>query len=204
MKTMTPLSVMMAFLMPSGLMSQIATPALYKQVAPAIVLIATNRGGGTGFIVRSDGVIVTALHVVRDATVVRVSTSSGDVFDQVGLLYEDERKDLALLKIFGFDLPVVKLGNSNNAAVGQSIVVVGNPLATQKLQATLSTGVISGIRDFEEGYNVLQITAAISPGSSGAPILSDDGSVIGVAAFKLLGGESLNFGIPINYVRGFL
>ena len=79
---------------------------IYKQTAPAIVLVKTERGGGTGFIVKPDGVIVTAWHVVDGATKVGIKTQAGEVYDQVFLLAKDERKDLALLKIAGFDLPV--------------------------------------------------------------------------------------------------
>ncbi len=183
---------------------QLSTSAIYKQTAPATVLIRTEKGAGTGFIVEPDGVIVTAWHVVDDVNKVEIQTQSGEVYDQVYLLSKDERKDIAILKIPAFDLSIVTLGNSNEVDPGTPIIVIGNPLGIEELQTTVTDGIVSGIRVLEEGHQVIQISAPISPGNSGGPVISDKGEVVGVAAFKIIGGENLNFAIPINYVRGLL
>jgi len=87
---------------------------------------------------------------------------------------------------------------------GDRIIVIGNPFASEKLQTSMSDGIVAGIRDFDWGYKVIQLTAPISPGNSGGPVLSAKGKAVGIAALKLVGGENLNFAIPINYVRGML
>jgi len=198
------LSVVTAILGLSTALSQSPASEVYKKTAPATVLIRTEVGGGTGFIVQPDGVIATAWHVIEGAASVGIKTQSGEIYDQVYLLAKDERRDIALLKIAGFDLPVVELGNSNNLNPGDHIVVIGNPLAVEELQTSVSDGIVSGIRDLDQGFRVIQLTAPISPGNSGGPVLSENGQVVGVAVFKVTGGESLNFAVPINYVRGLL
>ena len=177
---------------------------VYEHVSPATVLIKTGDGAASGFIVRSNGTIVTAFHVVDGADRVAVKTKSGEIFDNDVLLAKDGRRDIAIIKVPGFQLPAVDLGNSNELQPGQHIIVIGNPLGLEELRATVTDGIISGIRDFGSGYRVIEITAAISPGNSGGPALNDQGKVIGVAVFKLVSGESLNFAVPINYVRGLL
>jgi hypothetical protein len=177
---------------------------IYERVSPATVLIKTEDSAGTGFIVRPDGTIVTAFHVIDGATRVGIKTGSGEIFDNLSLLVKDERRDIAIIKIPGFELPAVELGNSNDVQPGQPIFVVGNPLGAEELQSTITDGIVSGIRDFGEGYKVIQISAPISRGNSGGPVLDDKGRVIGVAVFKIVAGESLNFAVPINYVRGLL
>lgn len=177
---------------------------IYERVSPATVLIKTENSAGTGFIVRPDGTIVTAFHVIDGATRVGIKTGSGEIFDNLSLLVKDERRDIAIIKIPGFELPTVELGNSNDVQPGQPIFVVGNPLGAEELRSTMTDGIVSGIRDFGEGYKVIQISAPISKGNSGGPVLDDKGRVIGVAVFKIVAGESLNFAVPINYVRGLL
>lgn len=177
---------------------------VYQKAASAIVLIKTDKGVGTGFIVAPNGVIATALHVVDGATRVAVKTSSGDIYDDVSLLAKDERRDLAILKVSGFDFSIVKLANSNDIKPGDQVIVIGNPLGAEQLQTSITDGIISGVRDLGDGYKVIQITAPVSPGNSGGPAFSSSGDVIGVVVFKLREGESLNFAVPINYVRGML
>lgn len=177
---------------------------VYKRVSPAVVLIGTDKGSGTGFIIDSSGIIVTALHVVDSASKVAIKIQSGDVFDDVSLLLKDERKDIAILKINGFGLPAINLGNSNNVNPGDQVIVIGNPLGTELLKTSISDGIVSGIRDLGNGYKIIQITAPVSPGNSGGPALSINGEVIGIVVFRIREGESLNFAVPINYVRGML
>ncbi len=177
---------------------------VYEKASAGIVLIKTDKGAGTGFTVSGDGTIVTARHVVDGATKVAIKTQSGDIYDDVSIVAEDERRDIAILKINGFDLPIVSLGNSNDVKPGDRIFVIGNPLGAEKLKASISDGIVSGLRDLEEGYKVLQLTAPVSPGNSGGPVLNESGQAIGIIVFRLREGENLNFAVPINYVRGLL
>jgi hypothetical protein len=113
----------------------------------------------------------------------------------------DARRDLAILKIKGFNLPVVELGNSDEVAQGARVVVIGNPMG---LENSVSDGLWSGARDTGAGYKLQQMTAPISPGSSGGPVFDIRGRVIGVATLSLVEGQNLNFFVPINYARGLI
>ena len=180
---------------------------IVKKLAPAVVLIkgTTEHGDvlGTGFIISSDGKIATNLHVIRDLRNGGVQLASGDKFDLLSVQAFDERKDIAIIKIPGFDLPTVTLGNSNNVQVGEPVMIVGSPLG---LQGSVMSGVISSIRDEPSGggFKVLQTDAAASPGNSGGPLINREAEVIGIVTFKIVGGENLNFAIPVNYLRGLM
>jgi hypothetical protein len=174
---------------------------------PSVVTIRVKtpqgEASGSGFIVRSDGTIVTNVHVLRDATAVSVRLQNGDVFDQVQVRGFDERKDIAIIHVAGFGLPTVSLGDSETLKPGQRVVIIGNPLGM--LEGSVSTGVVSGIRPMD-GYKVVQTDATANPGNSGGPMLDDAGAVVGIVSFKLGQdrAENLNFAIPINYARGLL
>jgi hypothetical protein len=186
------------------------SPSIVAKDSPAVVLIKGESSTGTvlgsGLIISGDGKIATNLHVIRDLRNAGVQLASGEIFDAVSVLAFDDRKDLAILKIAGFDLPIVELGNSNGVKIGERVVVIGSPLG---LQGSVTTGVVSAIRDdpFGSGAKVIQTDASVNPGNSGCPLLNDRGQAIGVVTFnvKRAGqGEGLNFAMPINYVRGML
>ncbi len=178
-----------------------------KRVTPAVVLIrgTTDAGEviGSGFVLSPDGQIATNLHVIRDLKAGGIQLASGEIYDSFTVLAFDERKDIALIQIAGFDLPSTELGNSNEVQAGDSIVVIGSP---RGLQGTLTVGVVSAIRDDPggRGFRVVQIDAAVNPGNSGGPVLNQGGQVIGIATFGTKDSEGLNFAIPINYVRGLM
>ena len=167
---------------------------------PAVVVIETDEGLASGFIIKPDGIIVTNNHVVANAKEMAVEFASGEVYRNVYLLSSDPIDDLAFLKIEAVDLPTIPLGNSNDVRVGEEVLLVGAP---KGLEQTVSNGLISGIR-LREGVRVLQTSAAASPGSSGGPLLNRSGEAVGVMSFKVINGENLKFTIPINYVRGKL
>ena len=178
---------------------------LAARVTPAVVLIdvstAADTRQGSGFLVNADGRILTNYHVIRDARTARVKLSSGDVYEEVQVLAGDERRDIAILQIAGFELPFLELGNSDSVRVGAQVVLVGSPLG---LENTVSTGIVSGRRQEPEGYQLLQISAPASRGSSGGAVLGPRGQVVGIAVSQIGGGQNLNFAIPINYARGLL
>ena len=186
------------------------TASIAAKVSPAVVLIKGASGDGTvqgsGLIVSPDGKIATNLHVVRDLKTAGVQLASGEIFDSFSVLAFDERSDLAILRIAGFDLPTIELGNSNDVKTGERVVAIGSPLG---LQGTVTAGVVSAIRDdpFGSGAKVIQTDASVNPGNSGGPLLNDRGQAIGVVTFNVKRGgqgEGLNFAMPINYVRGML
>ncbi len=175
-----------------------------KRTIPAVVVIksqtAKGQGTASGFVVDPSGTIVTNFHVIEGATALAVKLASGDVYDQVRVRAFDQRKDLAVIQIPAFGLPTVPLGNSDGLSVGEPVVLVGNPMG---LEASVSSGLVSGIRD-AGGFRVIQTDAAANPGNSGGPLVNAQGQVVGVLSFKLRGSESLNFVIPVNYVRGLI
>lgn len=198
-------SVAVLLLVPFVATAQMTPADIAKKAIPAVVFIKglTNDGKevtGSGFIVDPAGVIVTNLHVVQGLKTAAVKLANGDVYDQVQVKAFDERKDLAVIQIQGFSLPILELGNSDEVQPGAPVTLVGNPLG---LEGSVSTGVVSGIRN-EGGFRVIQTDAAANPGNSGGPLLDGQGKVVGVLTFKLGGAESLNFCIPINYARGML
>lgn len=176
-----------------------------KKATPAVVVIkcrsSRDESLGTGFIISTDGKIATALHIIRDADSCGVRMSNGETFATVSVLGFDDRRDLAIIKVPGFDLPVLDLGNSNDVAQGDSAVLIGSP---QGLQNSVTAGIVSAVRDLPQGIKVIQTDAAANPGNSGGPLLNGRAQVIGVLDFKLGGAENLNFALPINYVRGML
>ena len=119
----------------------------------------------------------------------------------MSVLAIDERRDLAIIKIAGMDLPVCEMGNSNDVNVGEPVVIVGSP---RGLEGTVTAGILSSLRDSGNGFKVLQTDAAINPGNSGGPLLNSKGHAIGVISFKLRSSEGLNFAIPIDYVIGLM
>jgi S1-C subfamily serine protease len=172
-----------------------------ERAKAAVAVITTEKGQGSGFFVEPNGILVTNHHVIADAQEILVKLASGEVFRRAFLLVDDQSRDLAILKVEATDLPVIPLGNSNDAKLAQEVLLLGAP---QGLEQTVSSGLISSIRLTDAGSRVIQTTAAASPGSSGGPLLLADGTAIGVLAFSVVQGQNLNFAIPVNYVRGML
>jgi S1-C subfamily serine protease len=178
-----------------------------KKIAPAVVLVTgvTDEGKtlGSGFVITSDGKIATNLHVIHNLRSGGVQLASGEKFYSFSVLAFDERKDIAVIKIAGFDLPTVPLGNSNSVQVGEPVLTMGSPLG---LQGSVTTGVVSSMRDdpFGGGFKMIQTDASVNPGNSGGPLVNQKGEVVGIVRYKIGGTENLNFAIPVNYLRGMI
>lgn len=205
----TPCSTLLFILLSSVGLGQgsSASTDMVERASKSVVLFKGITVGGTvlgsGFVISADGKIATNLHVIRDMKSGGVQLASGEVFDSFKVLAFDDRKDLAIVKVPGFDLPTIDLGNSNDVRPGEAVMAIGSP---QGLQGTVTAGVVSAIRDdpFSGGYKVIQTDAASNPGNSGGPLLNSKGQVIGVITSKLRASEGLNFAVPINYVRGLM
>lgn len=211
----SPVAILLIFLAGTPILAQdvesgtevspISLDRLAEAATRAAVLIdvrtAVDSRQGSGFIVHADGIILTNHHVIKDARSARVKLASGDVYERVSILADDPRRDIAILQVAGFDLPTVPLGNSDSVRVGQPVVMIGSPLG---LENTVSTGIVSGRRQEPEGFQLLQVTAPASQGSSGGAVLSADGVAVGIAVSQLIAGQNLNFAVPINYARGLL
>lgn len=180
------------------------------QTAPSTTTPSTTQkeiGGGTGFIVSSDGYIVTNKHVVSDKGVIySIFLSDGTEYSGT-LLDTDPINDLAVLKIDGRDLPTVDLNDSSALQVGQTVLAVGNSL--NEYRQTVSKGIISGLdrtitasdqsgRARAQLSGIIQTDAAINPGNSGGPLINLQGQVIGINTAIDRSGQSIGFAIPIN------
>ena len=173
-----------------------------KALASTMLLVMEDTNGqplslGSGFFVRS-GQVATNLHVIKGASrgyakLVGQKTK----YNIEGITAVDAERDLVILKISVFGARVISLGNSETVQVGAPIYAVGNP---RGLEGTFSQGIISSIRKVGTD-KILQLTAPISPGSSGGPVLNDKGQVIGVSVATFQGGQNLNFAIPSNYLK---
>jgi hypothetical protein len=176
-------------------------PSIAKAANGAIVTIVMANGDkpiatGTGFLVRTDGVIVTNYHVIQEGNVAVVKLSDGTALPVDGVLAADKVRDLAIIKVHGRTFRTLGLGDSDDIQVGEDVVAIGNPLS---LESTVSNGIISGVRTLkEQGGKFLQTTAPISPGSSGGPLFNMRGEVVGINTLYLKVGENLNFAIPVN------
>ncbi len=153
---------------------------------------------GSGFVLR-DGAIVTNMHVIEGASRGYIKQIDSKTKHNIeGILRADNRHDLAVLSVPSLSAPAVRLGDSTKLAVGDTVYAVGNP---RGLEGTFSQGIISSVRTFDS-ETILQITAPISPGSSGGPVLNDRGEVVGVAVATFKGGQNLNFAVPASYLAG--
>lgn len=162
--------------------------------------ISQPLGFGSGFIV-NDELIVTNVHVVEGSSSIYVLKNNDQTKYSVdGYLSIDKANDLVLLKVKGLLGSKLNLAEDELPEIGERVYAVGNP---KGLNGTFSEGIISGIRE-NQSYKVLQITAPISPGSSGGPVLNDDSEVIGVAFASYSSGQNLNFAIPVQYVKDLL
>ena len=163
-----------------------------------------QRGNGSGFIINSNGEILTNAHVVNGADVVTVSLKDGRSF-RGQVKGEDTLTDVAVIKINANNLPTVPLGNSEKLQSGEPVIAIGNPLG---LDYTVTSGIISAMgrssRDIgasDKRVDYLQTDAAINPGNSGGPLLNIHGQVIGMNTAIIRGAQGLGFAIPINTVR---
>ena len=178
------------------------TPAqIAARSTPGIVSIRSATGLGTGFVVRKDGWIATNLHVIVGARELVVATPDRHEYPVIDVLGADPTHDLALLRIDAGDLRVLALGDSDAVRAGDAIVAIGHPLG---LEDTVSNGLVSAIRVIDPARTVLQISAPIAPGSSGGPLFSDKGEVVGVATAYSTEGQNLNFGVPVRYLKAML
>jgi S1-C subfamily serine protease len=165
--------------------------------------IQRQQGQGSGFITRSDGIVLTNAHVVEGASEVSVTLPDGRSFSGK-VLGSDPVTDVAVVRVAATGLPVAPLGDSSKVKPGEWAIAIGNPLG---LDNTVTAGIISAIQRTNalgEGQRVpyLQTDAAINPGNSGGPLINDRGQVIGInTAIRRAPGAGLSFAIPITVAR---
>lgn len=176
-----------------------STEEIAKRALQSTVLVETPEGFGTGFVVPG-GMVATNLHVVAGQSKVLVVSPSGQKSIVQDIRGIDQLNDVVLLDAH-VNLKPLAFSDAKEQP-GSPVVVVGNP---EGLQGTVSSGVVSSVRQHPTlDHELLQITAAISPGSSGGPVLDKNGKVIGVVRMFVTKGQNLNFAVPIRYVEKLL
>ena len=176
-------------------------PQLVAKTKPATIQIMAFDENwspiktGTGFFISPDGLAVTNFHVIQGASHLSGRTNEGAVFQFERVVAHPPGVDLAILKFAAEGVACLKLGHSTDAVEGQTVLVIGSP---EGLQGTVSEGIISA---FRENRSMIQISAPISPGSSGSPVLDESGDVIGVARLVNREGQNLGFAIAVEEVE---
>ena len=193
----TPASIVSA-----GSVQDVST--IYRQIGPSVVVVQRydeNRhktGIGTGFFVSSGGNVVTNHHVLRGAVSADIRLSSGRVYPVRHVLAEDPENDLIMVSVEVPPYEVQPLSiRPSMPAIGERVVVIGSPMG---LDQTVSDGIVSAVRELQGARKVIQITAPISTGSSGSPVVNMKGDVVAVASALMANGQNLNFGIPSERV----
>lgn len=163
-----------------------------------VVSVGTDKSAGTGFIVTSDGYVVTNNHVVEGANKIQVLTYDKKILDAV-LIGVNVGEDIALLKISG-SFTELELADSDSLQVGNKVIAIGNPLG---LSFTVTEGIVSAVDragpNGKEQY--IQTDVSLNPGNSGGPLISTAGEVVGINNFKIGDSEGLGFALESNAIR---
>ncbi|HSB07518.1 MAG TPA: tetratricopeptide repeat protein [Thermodesulfobacteriota bacterium] len=175
-------------------------PAIIRKIEPSIVsILILNKEGkisgqGSGFFINQEGDVITSRHVLEGASRANVITSGGKGYTIKKVTAEDPEGDLILISI---DLEGDRIQplnvSSTSPETGERVIIIGTPLG---LERTVSDGIVSAVRDVPGFGKIIQVTAPISPGSSGSPVVNMRGEVIGIATFFIIAGQNLNFAIP--------
>ncbi|MEI6501348.1 MAG: trypsin-like peptidase domain-containing protein [Armatimonadota bacterium] len=170
------------------------------KIRDAVVTVAVQNRTGTGFIVNSDGSMLTNKHVVGEAKSVTVKLRNGDqVTAQV--VKAAEARDVCLLKLDRQHLPAVQFASSAKLKQGQAVAAMGAPFG---LEGSLTKGVVSAVNRDIDGQKFIQIDAALNQGNSGGPIINEDGVVVGMATKAAKEAQNVGFAIPSDELMSFL
>lgn len=176
----------------------------FAKASPSVVTLTTytargdKTGQGSGFIIDPSGVIVTCNHVVDGAAIVEVQLADQSTQTATAVIRTEKEWDVALLKVSPVKQDALKLAPPEAVRIGAAVVAIGSPLGYGN---TLSQGIISGLRPHNGQSDLIQLTAPISPGSSGGPILSaTTGEILGMASGSQSNGQNINFAIPSRVI----
>ncbi|HEV8504099.1 MAG TPA: trypsin-like peptidase domain-containing protein [Chitinophagaceae bacterium] len=198
----------------TGVVGEIAQSVVHIQVQKKVVERRTamervQQGSGSGFVISSDGYIVTNNHVIENAIDIKVNFSDGRI-EKADLKGTDPSTDIAVIKIYGSGQKVLSFANSDSLKVGQIAIAIGNPLG---LQHSVTAGVVSALGRTLRATNgrliddVIQTDAALNPGNSGGPLVNSSGQVIGINTAVIPSAQGLCFAVSSNltaYVAGKL
>ena len=198
--------VCIAVLFSSFAEGQESLPEIIRRISPSVVVVLTQdkegrlSGQASGFFFNEEGDVITNYHVLEGASGAAVRTAEGDLYPAKRVVAEDRDGDLVRLSVdlsgrTVRPLPLVR----SMPEVGERIFVVGTPMG---LEMTVSDGIVAAVRQIPEFGRIVQVTAPISVGSSGSPVVNMKGEVIGIATFFVLAGQNLNFAIPAERIAG--
>ena len=176
---------------------------LARRIRPSVVVVShfgrdgKEDGVGAGFIISSNGLIATSLHVIGEARPVMVKLANGSEHEVTEIHAWDRNLDLAIVRIEARNLPALALGDSDQLAQGSAVVAMGNPLG---MQHSIVQGVVSARRDFE-GVEMIQLAIPIEPGNSGGPLVDMQARVHGLLTFKSALTANLGFAMPVNELK---
>jgi len=171
--------------------------AIAQDALNSVVSITTDKGQGSGVLIREDGYIITNYHVIKDIKAAKVLTFDGK-FHNTGLVGQKTEIDIAIIKIEG-TFEYMDLGNSDNVRVGEGVIALGSPAG---LDFSVTEGIVSAPnRIAPDGLGYIQTDVPINPGNSGGPLVDKSGKIVGINKFKIAGLEGLGFAIPANKVK---
>jgi|GEM_PF-498144 S1-C subfamily serine protease len=187
---------------PSREEGKLSLSDIVRRNTRSVVVVKTARGvKGSGFFINDQGFIATNKHVLSDSGNAEIKTSSGNIYKINRIVATDVVGDLVIAstetpanEIFPVAL------TSSIPDIGEQVIVIGNPLGFEGLEQTVSDGIISGVRSSPQAVKYIQVSAPISPGNSGGPLLNMRGEVIGVATFQYTQGQNLNFCVAAERV----
>ncbi len=184
----------------SHVLAKEGLPEIIKKIEPSIIVVLTYDregkllGQGSGFFINENGEAITNRHVLEGAVRAEVKTIDGLIYPVTKIIAEDQDGDILKIEVI---IPKNQLHfleiSPSLPEVGEQILVIGSPLG---LEQTVSDGIVSAVREIPIFGKIIQISAPISPGSSGSPVVNLKGEVIGVATFQMIEGQNLNFAIP--------
>ncbi len=174
------------------------------------IMESTQIGGGSGFIISSDGYVLTSNHVVADVNADYTVILDPEHKYPAKILSRNPINDTAILKIEGKNFPYLALADSDRIQLGEQVMAIGNALG--EFSDTLSTGIVSGLSRYITAFGgmdhqmqnlrgLIQTDAAINPGNSGGPLVNMSGRVIGINTAMIMGAQNIGFAIPINYAK---
>jgi tetratricopeptide (TPR) repeat protein len=184
----------------SASLGQEDIPTIIRRVEPSTVVIVIYdkegrvKGQGTGFFISKEGDVISNFHVIQGADRAEVRTTDGKAYPVTRVLDDDRMGDLIRIStntLGNLTAPLSVVGSFPE--VGTHVIVIGTPLGLEK---TVSDGIVSAVREIPGFGKIIQLTAPISPGSSGSPVLNMKGEVVGIISFFVAPGQNLNFAIP--------
>jgi len=201
------LSLTLAVLLLAGVETAGASTALVrmvKKIQPAVATVIAYdmdrniSNIGTGFFINSEGHLITNFHVLAGKYAADVRTSAGKSYRVISVLAENKAADLLKLKV---DIPPQEVSwipfGDRLPDIAERVVVVGSPMG---LEQTVSEGIVSSVRELPPVGTVFQMSAPISPGSSGSPVVNTKGRVVGIATFQFIQGQNLNFAVAVRQI----